>query len=245
MKHKHTILPARVFGLLPALVFAGSLHAAAPVTIVTDQVESTTDWSRSDTSVYTNNRFVSASTTAPTPAEVGLAPTAGSAFWLAGGAAKSRGIARLFAGEVFAVGTYTVTFDMGRVVTTLFTDFPTFTIALVADTNNDSAYAWNERVTTDVFTNPTPVAGTWEKWTYTFEITEDTKNANSLSVIGTTLGFVVASTVTATSGYAFDNLVITYTAAPVPEPGMVAALAGLTALGAAICVRRFRKVRVY
>ncbi|AHF90370.1 anchor protein [Opitutaceae bacterium TAV5] len=243
MKHNYTILPARALGLLPALVIAGSLHAAAPVTVVTDPVENTTDWTRVVTNTSVNNNVYTD--------RGGLAPTAGENYWIGGNMTGSgtpnRGIYQYFSGKTLEVGTYTATFDIGRLDTEYIPNFvSSLEINLLADTQGAAgSYAYNERLEASAVTitsASTPAAMTWETWTYTFTITEDTKNRAGDSVVGSTLGFLIISAVPNDSGYAFDNLTITYTA-PVPEPGMVAALAGLAALGAAVCIRRRRGVR--
>ncbi|RRJ96125.1 cell wall anchor protein [Opitutaceae bacterium TAV4] len=243
----------RTFGAtllaIATLATSTSLHAAEPGVIITNSVDSiqstdwTSNWRRVDGGYAATGNLMIASQGSLTPKE-------GSAFWSGGntsGSATNRGIARYFPSETLQVGTYTATFYIGQIDTETITSFTNnFTISLLADTSKGNDYNWNERLPATAITiteNPTPGAGKWEKWTYTFTITADTKNAAGNSVVGSTLGFLIVSLVPDKAGYAFDSLTISYAPpAAVPEPGVTAAVAGLVALIAvAFYHRRFGK----
>lgn len=81
----------------------------------------------------------------------GLEPTEGTQFWSIYRAnpdaeADAAGVRKFFAGNPFQVGTYTMTFDMGRAVGWNWPN-PSPAIHLVADIEGDGVYRFNNRIT--------------------------------------------------------------------------------------------------
>lgn len=238
MNNKYGTYLFRVSTLLASLVLASSLHAQATKTVVIDAVENITDWTRLVTNTLVNNNVYDT--------RGDLTATAGTYYWLGGNVTgtgtPNRGIYQYFSGVSLEVGIYTVTFDIA--LPTNVTSFVgNLEISLLADTNGAAgSYNYNERLEASALTKTsatTPESGKWETWTYTFEVTAETANRLGDTVVGSGLGFLINAAVADGTGYAFDNLVITY--APIPEPSMISALVGLAALGATICIRRFRR----
>lgn len=228
-----------------------SLHAALPTggtgwTLT----ETATGWTLVDTvelrtgtdrttgwSTVTNGTFATSTTN-------GLAPVTGSKFFATNNTAVN-GTERYYSGLTFAEGTYTIRFSVGASAT----NFTTPAVYLMADANHDGTYSYGDRVRvpdTTPATNSAPAAGTWKPWSFNFEVTADTKNNQSppISVVGSQLGFMIyVGSVSANSGFAFDNLTITYksNAPVVPEPATTVLLGGLSILLLAAGIRYTRR----
>lgn len=195
--------------------------------VLTDAVESYQDW--------TMDANISSSAD-----KGGLTPVTGSIFYYGargGTSGNNTGVRKYFDDTlVVQAGTYTVTFSIGNMNDTTYS--PPWTASLLADDGKGSIWGHTIPVSegsgaTLTKDTPTPAAGQWVTFTYTWII------GNDSAAIGKTLGFGIQDSST-NKAYAFDNLTITYMpAASVPEPATLAALLGGLALAAA-CFTRLR-----
>lgn len=200
-------IPSPLFATLPALLATLNITAAV---IVSDPVEAKDGW-----------KLITPSSGTFANGESGLTPVKGEIRFAGRNTsdtkapATNRGAAKYFKGTQIAPGTYTITINIGKFEGLPFV--PNLTVLLLADTNSDGNYSWNERIpisatgATLVKTEkPTPGDGAWTKWTCVFKITPETQNASGQPVSGATLGLLVLSNTKINTGFAFDDVAISH-----------------------------------
>ncbi|MDQ8194057.1 hypothetical protein QEH59_06455 [Coraliomargarita sp. SDUM461004] len=174
---------------------------------INDPVESNDGWT-----AITGGSFSSST--------YGLSPTEGSSFFYAlTSGSGNRGVWKYFDADlIYAQGNYSIQFDVGRMNGIEFINNTSF--LLMADTNRDGLYQWNERIINDrvVVSEPEPNEGEWVQWKYEYNITENTVNADNIPVIGYPIGFIFLSNLN-NNGYSIDQFELSKSNWNVASPG--------------------------